>query len=205
MRDQHQSRLQLMLYKHLLSALLGPSSFLDIMSRLHIKTSAPFSPAFLQTQEYLCASNELGESVRSAMCLGDLMIAWGESLKSLDIGWGLPINESGSVTDELELVYRLRETPSTSRRKRRSVSREPSSTNVAGITTREHNLSPDAGVRSPMGEGLQKQPSIEYFDQDWEDAALAWAIQESLKAAEQNAAVFGPGECTLVIMIFFDY
>jgi len=184
-----------MLYKRLLSALLEPSSLLDIMSRVRVETSAPFSPAFLQTQEYLCASNGLGESVRSSMCLGDLVLAWGESLKLLDIGFGLPINESGSVADELELVYRLREMPKTSWRKRRSLSQEPRPTRDACRAVHEHVLGSDIGMKSSVDEAPRKRPSLEYFERDWEDLALAWAIQEGLKPAEQNAAVFGPGGC----------
>lgn len=184
-----------MLYKRLLSALLEPSSFLDIMSRLQVETSAPFSPAFLQTQEYLCVSNDLDNSVRSAMCLGDLMLAWGEYLTSLDIGWGLPTYGSGAVTDQLELVYRLREMPKTSRRKGSTVSRDPSLNSNASPCVDEHTLNPDIAMRSSVGEDPKRRLSLEYFERDWEDLAIAWAIQESLEAAEQNAMVFGPGGC----------
>jgi hypothetical protein len=99
------------------------------------------------------------------------------------------------VADKLELVYRLREMPKTSWRKRSPLSREPGPSHDARGVVHEHVLGSDVGMKSSAEEAPRKRPSLEYFERDWEDLALAWAIQEGLKSAEQNAAVFGPGGC----------
>lgn len=191
-RDQYQSRLQLMLYRRLLGPLLDPGSFIDIFNKLAIDTSAPFSAAFIQTQGYLCISNGLDSSVQTAMCVGDLMVAWIDALPSLSLGLEADGEEGVAlVDDELEIVYRLRKGyRSTSKQKSRS--REPSMTADGETEPHERSFGVDVGLQSPkLGAEafVSSLSSTSIFDDN--DAAMAWAIQESLNTAAQNAAVFG--------------
>src|SRR5258708_29545700 len=55
--DHISSRLQLMLYKHLLENLLKPSSFLQTLQEYSLNIHASFSPKFLQAQELLVFSH----------------------------------------------------------------------------------------------------------------------------------------------------
>lgn len=196
-RDQYQSRLQLMLYKRLLAPLMDASSFMDIISQLGIDTSAPFSPAFIQSQEYLSINNGLGQSVQNSMCVGDLMMAWIEALQLLELA------PSSIVEDQLELIYRLRKGTinrnlSFQRRKSEGVSKESRMTAEAEAEPRERSLEVNVAAGPPsMGtEGIVPPlvpspltPSS--LDEDAEDAAILWALQESLSSGMQNAAVFG--------------
>lgn len=184
---------------------MDPTSFIDVMHRLEVDTSASFSPAFLQTQEYLCDSNELSETARSAMCLADLMVAWVEALETLQLQ-----SHSDSKSEErpdestpvtavdgtLELVYRIRAAPK--KKVAQPISRETSWNTESEAPPREAAFGVDVGVISPpvvgSGPSLSSWPSASGVGGgDADDAAMAWAIQESLKPAYQNALVYGTG------------
>lgn len=72
--------------------------------------------------------------------------------------------------------------PSLAERVRVSMSRPGGFLTTA--STRDGDLPPDPPF-------LSANLLSEAYD---EDAAMVWAIQESLKAVEQNESVFGPGE-----------
>ena len=239
-KDQRQSHLQLMLYRHLLSSLLVPELFLECMSKItspptrassfrrgrqalskpaeapaKLNFAAPFSPAFIQSMEYLCEGNGLGDITRNSTCLEDLVSCWVDAVE------GLALDEKAPLDTELELVYRLRERPPARSRSRGRKSRSRSPSSGSGVIIVEA----PPGLAAPVGSSTSASPSVGAVQPveseprerglatdlgvgtravspartRWqspgveEDVAMAWAIQESLKASEQNANVFGYG------------
>lgn len=198
-RDQYQSRLQLMLYKRLLGPLMDPTAFIDTISRLRIDTAAPFSPAFIQTQEYLCESNGLDNTVRSAMCMGDLMIAWMEALPSLGLRPNTNWEEGGAVDEELELIYRLRKGYGSQRRNVNTVSREASFSTQMEAEPHKINFGVNVGPKSPfINQASAPSPSVRTSMMANEDPVAGWARQESLSPDKLNAAVFGLRKLLLI-------
>jgi hypothetical protein len=129
-----------MLYKRLLSSLLSPVSFRESINHLGLDTGVTFSPAFLQSLEYLCVGNDLGNNVRNAMCVRDLMEAWVDGVDSLDLS--VEEREDGrAVDDELELVYRLREKRSSREGRRRRLPKSPKSTSISKAISPAHSRS----------------------------------------------------------------
>ncbi|CAE6473993.1 unnamed protein product [Rhizoctonia solani] len=124
-RDALQSRLQLMLYKRLLDALLVPAnvklakenvtnrprvSFSDVWAHHSVDPSACFSPSFLQESSVLISSNGLGPAAENAICLNDLEGVWRTIVDEL-IGAIGPGEQGSVVSSTLKLVYRRRGTP----------------------------------------------------------------------------------------------
>ena len=107
--DHISSRLQLMLYKHLLENLLKPSSFLQTLQKYSVNIHASFSPKFLQAQELLCVSNNLSEVTCNVMCLADLIIAFNDAVSELYLLLPHPqessLTLSSPIENELTLVY----------------------------------------------------------------------------------------------------
>ncbi|KAF8312547.1 hypothetical protein DL93DRAFT_2168416 [Clavulina sp. PMI_390] len=193
-RDQTQSKLQLMLYKRLLAPLFSPSTFIELFSeKLKLDTSASFSPAFLQSMEYLCVSNGLGDSgdggvnIRDAMCLGDLMIGWIEAVEKLQLrsisgsdGGGESIESAGGagpVDDELELVYRLRARPAGWKKWRRRIA-QPSPEHE-GVT---NELEVNALATGESARETSPLPGNTVAD---------WNVQESMTKAQSDINAFG--------------
>lgn len=112
--DTLPSRLQLMLYKRLLDALLQsptpetPSSarfsFHDVWMHHAVDPCAHFSPQFLEESAVLVLDNGLGQEALEARCLRDLENVWEAIVRELGAGDG----ETGAVSKTLKLVYRLR-------------------------------------------------------------------------------------------------
>jgi Exonuclease V - a 5' deoxyribonuclease len=210
-RDRFQSQLQLMLYKRLLSSLIASTTFASIVTQLSLKTHAPFSQQFLHAKKILCISNDLSKRAHKADCVADLANAWNEAVGELDIGFhagieaGLDVEGSG-IEDELELVYRERPDPSRSQslnnyKGKRKGSPSPVDTprdgkrsatphSNTGSFTLEVDaalLNVDLGVGSPgphlavQYETVNSALTINGVENDDENMALAWAIQESLQ------------------------
>src|SRR5258705_10669092 len=110
--DHISSRLQLMLYKHLLENLLKPSSFLQTLQKYSVNIHASFSLKFLQAQELLCVSNDLSEVMRNAMCLADLIITFNDAVLELYLLLPHPqessLTQSSPIENKLTLVYQTR-------------------------------------------------------------------------------------------------
>lgn len=168
-RDRLQSELQLMIYKKLLDDLLSPtSSFSEILSQMNLDPSRQFSPSFLNIMETLCMANDLSDLARTSTCLSDLVTAWRVAVVELD----LPSGDAGlqGTEDELEVIYRSRKP----RRRRETPIVD------AGLSTdpQEEAVLAELGatsLASPVGRAVPTQG-------DDDDAALAWAIEQSLKS-----------------------
>ena len=95
--DAFPSRMQLMLYHHLLSALLSPTfSFSAFWKKVEVDPFAQFSDAFLMQSGL---RRQAGENVvlASAECLDDLTDLWHSTVHSLQVQ---------GVSPALEIVYR---------------------------------------------------------------------------------------------------
>ena len=95
--DAFPSRMQLMLYHHLLSALLSPTfSFSAFWEKVEVDPFAQFSDAFLM-QSGLRRQAAENVVLASAECLDDLTDLWHSTVRSLQVQ---------SVSPALEIVYR---------------------------------------------------------------------------------------------------
>lgn len=98
--DMYSGRLQLMIYRRLLSQLLEtnpPYDFTTIWRKVDVDPSAIFPTKFLVQAQLIQESDGFQSS-----CLNDLVNMWHEEVKSLNIQ---------GVDTNLELVYRLRPPP----------------------------------------------------------------------------------------------
>jgi exonuclease V len=108
--DALSSRMQLMLYHHLLSALLSPTfSFSAFWEKVHVDPLAPLSDAFL-LQSGLARKTEGEVVLGCAECLDDLAELWHMTVHKLQVQ---------GVSPTLEIVYRTQ-------RKRRGAAPEVS-------------------------------------------------------------------------------
>ena len=95
--DAFSSRMQLMLYHHLLSSLLSPTfSFTAFWEKVQVDPFAQFSDAFLM-QSGLARQTDENVVLASAECLDDLTDLWYSTVRSLQVQGVSPI---------LEIVYR---------------------------------------------------------------------------------------------------
>jgi exonuclease V len=95
--DAFSSRMQLMLYHHLLSALLSPTfSFSAFWEKVQVDPFAQFSDAFLK-QSGLARQTDENIVLASAECLDDLTDLWHSTVRSLQVQ---------GVSSTLEIVYR---------------------------------------------------------------------------------------------------
>jgi exonuclease V len=95
--DALSSHMQLMLYHHLLSALLSPTfSFSSFWEKVQVDPFAQFSDAFLM-QSGLARQADENVVLASAECLDDLTDLWHSTVRSLQVP---------GVSSTLEIVYR---------------------------------------------------------------------------------------------------
>jgi exonuclease V len=95
--DAFSSRMQLMLYHHLLSALLSPTfSFSAFWEKVQVDPLAQFSDEFL-IQSGLARQADGNVVLASAECLDDLADLWHSTVRSLEVQ---------GVSPTLEIVYR---------------------------------------------------------------------------------------------------
>ncbi|KAF8506523.1 exonuclease V a 5' deoxyribonuclease-domain-containing protein, partial [Russula emetica] len=95
--DAFSSRMQLMLYHHLLSALLSPTfSFSAFWEKVQVDPFVQFSDAFLM-QSGLARQTDGNVVLASAECLDDLTDLWHSTVRSLQVQ---------GVSPTLEIVYR---------------------------------------------------------------------------------------------------
>jgi exonuclease V len=98
--DAFSSRMQLMLYRHLLSALLSPTfSFSAFWEKTQVDPFAKFSDAFLM-QTGLARQTDEDVVLASPECLDDLTDLWHSTVRSLQVQ---------GVSPTLEIVYRTQE------------------------------------------------------------------------------------------------
>jgi exonuclease V len=95
--DAFSSRMQLMLYHHLLSALISPTfSFSTFWEKVQVDPFAQFSDAFL-TQTGLARQTDESVVLTSAECLDDLTDLFHSTVRSLQVQ---------GVSPTLEIIYR---------------------------------------------------------------------------------------------------
>ena len=95
--DAFSSRMQLMLYHHLLSALLSPTfSFNAFWEKVQVDPFAQFSDTFLK-QSGLARQTDENIMLTSAECLDDLTDLWHSTVRTLQVQ---------GVSPTLEIVYR---------------------------------------------------------------------------------------------------
>jgi exonuclease V len=101
--DAFSSRMQLMLYHHLLSALLSPTfSFSEFWEKVQVDPYAQFSDA-IPVQTVLVGQTDM-DMLTYAECLDDLTDLWHSTVRSLQVR---------GVSPTLEIVYRTQEECST--------------------------------------------------------------------------------------------
>jgi exonuclease V len=153
--DALSSRMQLMLYHHLLSALLSPTfSFSAFWEKVHVDPLAPLSDAFL-LQSGLARKTEGEVVLGCAECLDDLAELWHMTVHKLQVQ---------GVSPTLEIVYRTQ-------RKRRDAAPEVSRQG----TLDEHFGAADREARDVMRAIEASRRENEY------DSDLQRAIAESLR------------------------
>lgn len=184
--DMHSGRMQLMIYRRLLSELLAtnpPYNFTPLWEKLGLDPTEIFPTKFL-VQARLIEDNEEFPSA----CLDDLVDSWHKLVKEYNIV---------GVDPQLELVYRLRPPPDTKGKGK--------STDVPGIVQIDDgdedlaraiakSLEEISGNRSPTTgpsnlRGLDSESAmsansavISSVDPhlDSEEAQLQWALQQSM-------------------------
>ena len=98
--DAFSSRMQLMLYHHLLSLLLSPTfSFSAFWEKIHVDPFVQFSDTFLLQSGLACKTDE-NVVLASAECLDDLTELWHSTVRSLQVG---------GISPTLEIVYRTQQ------------------------------------------------------------------------------------------------
>ena len=170
--DALSSRMQLMLYHHLLSALLSPTfSFSAFWEKVHVDPFAPLSDEFL-LQSGLARKTD-GEAVLGcAECLDDLADLWHTAVHSLQVQ---------GVSPTLEIVYRTQS-------KRRGAAAE--------VSLPSTSLDEDFGAADQEAREIARV--IEASRQEYEpDSDLQRAIAESLRdvtAKEDGEAELADGD-----------
>jgi exonuclease V len=148
--DAFSSRMQLMLYRHLLSALLSPTfSFSAFWEKVQVDTFAQFSDAFLM-QSGLARQTDGNAVLASAECLDDLTDLWHSTVRSLQVQ---------GVSPTLEIVYRTQ--PKRARQTRLDVSfgnnvADPEARELAlAIETSRQEFEHDPDLQRALTESLQ--------------------------------------------------
>jgi exonuclease V len=147
--DAFSSRMQLMLYHHLLSALISPTfSFSAFWEKVQVDPLAQFSDEFL-IQSGLARQADGNVVLASAECLDDLTDLWHSTVHSLEVK---------GVSPTLEIVYRTQ--PKRTRQTRLNESfgnvADPEARELAlaiGASRREFEDDPD--LQRALAESLQ--------------------------------------------------
>lgn len=155
--DAFSSRMQLMLYHHLLSALLSPTfSFSAFWETVHVDPFAQLSDAFL-SQSGPARQTDGKAVLGCAECLDDLADLWHLTVQSLQVQ---------GVSPTLEIVYRTQ-------RKRGAAAAAPE-------VTRQGTLDDYFGGAAADREAREITRAIEASRQEY-DSDLQRAIAESLR------------------------
>lgn len=167
--DAFSSRMQLMLYHHLLSELLSPTfSFNPFWEKINVNPSAPFSDQFLIDCGF-APETDGRVMLGFPECLSDLAEYWHWTVQSLDVK---------GISPTLEIVYRM----------------SSKSKNSQDVTPGEENgtaLAPSARDT----ERLSDMPHIRWYDRNGETesaSAPSGAVETARPMRVSNTAEQGP-------------
>jgi exonuclease V len=170
--DTLSGRLQLMLYRRLLSQLVAKSPLYDfnpLWKRLGVKSSSRLPTKFL-VQANLISDNTDFQTTS----LDDVVTSWHKLVKEANVQ---------GVNENLELVYRLRPPPN-GKQKSKVISfpevdncNTPKDMPTPKVAASENSTAcPSNHMGATVTEGLGALPSVS----DLEDAQLQWALRQSM-------------------------
>ena len=227
--DTLAGRLQVMLYKELLDAMLlsaipesGPSgssilptqsnfSFERLFKHLQLGLEEPFSDDFVRQSRVVILGNGLRYGTIEARTLSNMIRVWQGYVSSL--GLGIPRaptskakaevkGGSGRTEDKLELIYRRAAAlkKKHGRRKSGAVAIEDDKTSdVSSGEEKEIQLAIEASLNPASSQS--SSPAVERSNQSAspgkEEDELAWAVEMSLEAKEDEVAKEEDGQITL--------
>jgi len=169
--DAFSSRMQLMLYHSLLSALISPTfSFNAFWEKLHVDSSAQLSDAFL-LQSGLAHERDGKVVLGYPACLDDLADIWHSTVRSLHVR---------GISSTLELVYR-------SQKSRRRAAPELSRSGISEDITAAHREARD--IERAIAASLQEQG----LDPDLE-RAIAESLQNTTTSGDSGGAPANDGD-----------
>ena len=185
--DTLSGRLQLMLYRRLLSQLVAKSPLYDfspLWRRLGVKSSSQFPTKFLVQANLISDDTDF-----QTTCLDDLVTSWHRLVEKANIQ---------SIDENLELVYRLRPPPDR-KQKRRAIfslpevddctAKDIAASQIDALTRVENST---AGPSNYLGDSATIAEGLEASVSDLEDAQLQWALQQSMMPQSDQEGEF-PG------------
>ena len=188
--DTLSGRLQLMLYRRLLSQLVAKSPLYDfkpLWKRLGVKSSSRLPTKFL-VQANLISNNTDFQTT----CLDDVATSWHELVKEANVH---------GVNENLELVYRLRPPPD-SKQKGKAVSSHEvdnrDTPNTPKDTPAPQIAAPENSTAGPSNHvedsaGVNEAKSALTSLSDLEEAQLQWALRQSMMPHTDQEGAF-PGK-----------
>ena len=182
--DTLSGRLQLMLYRRLLSQLVAKSPLYDfkpLWKRLGVKSSCRLPTKFL-VQANLISDNTDFQTTS----LDDVVTSWHELVKEANVQ---------GVNENLELVYRLRP-PSDRKQKGKAISSpqmdkcDTANTPAPAFENSTAGPSNHMDDSATVGEGLGAKSSLASVS-DLEEAQLQWALRQSMMPHTDQGAFPG--------------
>ncbi|KAF8808059.1 hypothetical protein BYT27DRAFT_7166540 [Phlegmacium glaucopus] len=202
--DTLSGRLQLMLYRRLLSQLVAkspPYDFGPLWKRLGVASSSRFPTKFLVQANLISDNTEF-----QTTCLDDVVTSWHKLVKEANIQ---------GINENLELVYRLRPAPDIKQKGKAialpvldecETANTPkdipvqiaaligAESSTAGPSNRMENSLMTGG---PSANSNNRPSGLSSVSDDLEDAQLQWAIQQSMMPPSDREDKFPAGATSL--------